>query len=57
MSAKPSFASQLLFALGVLIVVVAIVAHLMDDLSRRYAVGAILIGLVFAFAAWRKMRR
>lgn len=57
MSSKPGFAPQLLFAVGVLIVVIAIVAHLMGEFSRLRAIGTTLIGLGIAIGAWRRMRR
>ena len=57
MSSKPGFAAQLLFAVGVVVVVVAVVAHLMGDFSGRYAAGTVVIGLVIALVGWRSMRR
>lgn len=57
MSSKSGFASQLLFALGVLIVVIAIVCYLIGEFRPLYIVGTILIGLAIAIGAWRKMRR
>jgi len=56
-SSKPGFAAQLLFAVGVVVVVVAVVAHLMGDFSGRYAAGTVVIGLVIALVGWRSMRR
>ena len=57
MSSKPGFASQLLFAFGVLIVVIAIVAYLMGEFSPPRTAATIMVGLVIAIGAWRKMRR
>ena len=57
MSSKSGFASQLLFAFGVLIVVISIVARLMGEFSPVRTAATILVGLVSAIGAWRKMHR
>jgi hypothetical protein len=56
MGVKAGLQSQVLFALGVLIVLIAIIGGFVSEFRLRYALGG-LLGLVFAFRAWRQMRR
>ncbi len=57
MSAKAGLQSQLFFALGVIVVLFAIISDIVGEFRPLYALGIGLVGLGFAFGAWRQMHR
>ncbi|HEY4955908.1 MAG TPA: hypothetical protein VII02_13585 [Gemmatimonadaceae bacterium] len=57
MSAKAGLQSQLFFALGVIVVLFAIISDIVGEFRPLYSLGIGLVGLAFAFGAWRQMHR
>ncbi len=57
MSAKAGLDSQIVFALGVIIILVAIGGYFTGSLRPLVALGVGLMGLVFSLVAWRRMHR
>lgn len=57
MSAKAGLQSQVFFALGVIVVLFAIVSDFLGEFRPLYSLGIGLVGLAFAFGAWRQMHR
>ena len=57
MSAKAGLDSQIMFALGVIIILVAIGGYFTSSLRPLFALGVGLLGLIFSFGAWRRMHR
>jgi hypothetical protein len=57
MGTKAGLQSQIVFALGVLVVLIAIIGGFVGEFRALYALGTGLLGLAFALGAWRQMRR
>lgn len=57
MSAKAGLDSQLMFALGVIVILVAVGGYFTGSLRPLVSLGVGLLGLVFSLGAWRRMHR
>jgi hypothetical protein len=57
MGAKAGLQSQIVFALGVIVVLIAIIGGFFGAFRPLSALGTGLLGLGFALGAWRQMRR
>lgn len=57
MGAKAGLQSQIVFALGVIVVLIAIIGGFFGAFRPLSALVTGLLGLGFALGAWRQMRR
>jgi hypothetical protein len=57
MGAKAGLQSQVVFALGVLVVLIAIIGGFVAEFRPLYALGIGLLGFGLALRAWRQMHR
>jgi hypothetical protein len=57
MGAKAGLQSQVVFALAVIVVLIAIICYFVGEFRPLYSLGIGLLGLGFALRAWRQMHR